>query len=183
MAKASPDTIPTRTVPMTGKLIPISDVPMKPRKLGSPDSRSIASHSLFGVAPALPYTPDLRFTPSPAPPPMHALRLLGERFCYALTRLSAPGQGVREGIAVVQPLGRSYNVSYHIRRHQGCKRGAAMRMESPDDYTRWIERAARRLEEAMRNDDVKQAEAEMKLIERTLKVLRQKFAEHMANMK
>ena len=37
-----------------------------------------------------------------------------------------------------------------------------MRMESPDDYTRWIERAARRLEEAMRNDDVKQAEAEMK---------------------
>jgi HAMP domain-containing protein len=56
-----------------------------------------------------------------------------------------------------------------------------MRMESPNDYTRWIERAARRLEEAMRNDDVKQAEAEM--IERTLKVLRQKFAEHIANMK
>jgi hypothetical protein len=27
-------------------------------------------------------------------------------------------------------------------------------MESPDDYTRWIERAARRLEEAVRNDDV-----------------------------
>jgi hypothetical protein len=24
-----------------------------------------------------------------------------------------------------------------------------MRMESPDDYARWIERAARRLEEAM----------------------------------
>jgi hypothetical protein len=58
-----------------------------------------------------------------------------------------------------------------------------MRMESPDDYTRWIERAARRLEEAMRNDDVKQAEAEMQLIERTLKVLRQKFAKHIANMK
>jgi HAMP domain-containing protein len=56
-------------------------------------------------------------------------------------------------------------------------------MESPDDYTRWIERAARRLEEAMRNDDVKQAQAEMKLIERTLKVLRQKFAEHIANLK
>ena len=55
-----------------------------------------------------------------------------------------------------------------------------MRMESPDDYTRWIERAARRLEEAMRNDDVKQAEAEMQLIERTLKVLRQKFAEHIS---
>jgi len=58
-----------------------------------------------------------------------------------------------------------------------------MRMESPDDYTRWIERAARRLEEAMRNDDVKQAQAEMKLIERPLKVLRQKFAEHIANMR
>ena len=66
---------------------------------------------------------------------------------------------------------------------EDCKSGIAMRMESPDDYTRWIERAARRLEEAMRNDDVKQAEAEMKLIEATLKVLRQKFAEHIANMK
>jgi hypothetical protein len=77
-------------------------------------------------------------------------------------------------------IGRSYTVSHSTTSRY--KRGAAMRMESPDDYTRWIERAARRLEEAMRTDDVKQAEAEMKLIERTLKVLRQKFAEHIANM-
>ena len=47
-----------------------------------------------------------------------------------------------------------------------------MRMESPDDYTRWIERAARPLEEAQRNEDVKQALAEMKLNERAPKVRR-----------
>jgi hypothetical protein len=58
-----------------------------------------------------------------------------------------------------------------------------MRMESPDDYTRWIERAARRLEEALRNDDVSRAEEEMQLIERTLKVLRKKFSEHTALVK
>jgi hypothetical protein len=58
-----------------------------------------------------------------------------------------------------------------------------MRMESPDDYTRWIERAARRLEEAVRNDDVLRAEEEMQLIERTLKVLRKKISEHTALVK
>jgi hypothetical protein len=60
---------------------------------------------------------------------------------------------------------------------------AAMRMESPDDYTRWIERAARRLEEAVRNDDVLRAEEEMQLIERTLKALRKKFSGHTALVK
>jgi hypothetical protein len=58
-----------------------------------------------------------------------------------------------------------------------------MRIESPDDYACWIERAARRLEEAVRNDDVLQAGAEMQLIERTLKVLRKKFSEHTALVK
>jgi hypothetical protein len=52
-----------------------------------------------------------------------------------------------------------------------------------DDYTRWIERAARRLEEAVRNEDVLRAEEEMQLIERTLKVLRKKFSGHTALVK
>jgi hypothetical protein len=52
-------------------------------------------------------------------------------------------------------------------------------MESPDDYTHWIERAARRLEQHIRADDVLQAEEQMQFIEKTLKVLRLKFAEHL----
>jgi hypothetical protein len=53
-----------------------------------------------------------------------------------------------------------------------------MRMDSPDDYTRWIERAARRLEQHMRDDNVLRAEEEIQLIEKTLKVLREKLARH-----
>jgi hypothetical protein len=53
-----------------------------------------------------------------------------------------------------------------------------MRMDSPDDYTRWIERAARRLEEHMRDENLSRAEEEIQLIEKTLKVIREKLAQH-----
>jgi hypothetical protein len=53
-----------------------------------------------------------------------------------------------------------------------------MRMDSPDDYTRWIERAARRLEQHMRDENVLRAEEEIQLIEKTLKVIREKLAQH-----
>lgn len=52
-------------------------------------------------------------------------------------------------------------------------------MESPADYTHWIERAARRLEQHLRADDAVQAEEQMQFIEKTLKVLRIKFAAHL----
>jgi hypothetical protein len=51
-------------------------------------------------------------------------------------------------------------------------------MDSPNDYTRWIERAARRLEEHMRDENVSRAEEEIQLIEKTLKVIREKLAQH-----
>ena len=52
-------------------------------------------------------------------------------------------------------------------------------MESPDDYTHWIERAARGLEQHLRADDAVQAEEQMQFIEKTLKVIRLKFADHL----
>jgi hypothetical protein len=39
-------------------------------------------------------------------------------------------------------------------------------MESPDYYTHWIERAARRLEQHLRAGDVVQAEEQMQFIEK-----------------
>jgi len=77
------------------------------------------------------------------------------------------------------PPRRKPKLTAHQIAEAKARREAGEGMESPDDYTHWIERAARRLEQHIRADDVLQAEEQMQFIEKTLKVLRLKFAEHL----